>query len=403
MKMPTQTDAFYATLQRASKAVGLVGGELQKFLSRELLSKVILRKGRDVVLLTGPTGAGKEMVSALAHQVAARSLERKGDLVELNCANLGANMFESQLFGYKRGSFTGAERDFEGFASQAKGGTLVLDEFQSLPLEDQAKLLRFLGEREYRALGSTETRKCDALIILASNQQLEKLVDAGTFRRDLLDRAPAKITLPPLYERKSDISELAQKFALEAGDDLEAEDFFGLTRRAKADVEAAVIQSGEISVRKLREIIRDAVFTLAVDGLGEAIESHQLEPSLTHHFGIAKIERGLVDKVQVEQEFDTLVARHELSQLAGDHEVSEESLFKLCSAIHSLIDELEDGDKHYRRVSERTHRLSKVALWLVSGAKTQAEFRRFFGSTNFEMPTKSVAHQIYHEVYGRGA
>jgi len=403
MKMPTQTDAFKETLSSAAKAVGLVGAELQTFLSRELLSKLVLRKGRDVVLLTGPTGAGKEMVSALAHKLAELSLNRTGRLVELNCANLGANMFESQLFGYRRGAFTGADRDFEGFACQAKGGTLVLDEFQSLPLEDQAKLLRFLGEREYRPLGSTQTKQCDAIIVLASNQQLDKLVEAGSFRRDLLDRAPAKITLPPLYERKGDVAELAQKFALEAGHDLEAEEFYGLTRRAKADVEAAVIQSGEISVRKLREIIRDAVFTLAVDGLGEAIESHQLEPSLTQHFRLTQINRALVDQAQVEENFDLLVSRVELEKLAQDHEVTEDSLHKLCSAIHSLIDDLDEGDKHYRRVSERTHRLSKVALWLVSGAKTQAEFRRFFGSTNFEMPTKSVAHQIYHEVYGRGA
>ena len=121
MKMPTQTDAFKSTLSDAAKAVGLVGAELQTFLSRELLSKVVLRKGRDVVLLTGPTGAGKEMVSALAHKISELSLQRTGRLVELNCANLGANMFESQLFGYKRGAFTGADRDFEGFACQAKG------------------------------------------------------------------------------------------------------------------------------------------------------------------------------------------------------------------------------------------------------------------------------------------
>ena len=144
MKMPTQTDAFKSTLSDAAKAVGLVGAELQTFLSRELLSKVVLRKGRDVVLLTGPTGAGKEMVSALAHKISELSLQRTGRLVELNCANLGANMFESQLFGYKRGAFTGADRDFEGFACQAKGGTLVLDEFQSLPLEIKQNYYVFL-------------------------------------------------------------------------------------------------------------------------------------------------------------------------------------------------------------------------------------------------------------------
>ena len=160
-----------------------------------MLSKVVLRKGRDVVLLTGPTGAGKEMVSALAHKISELSLQRTGRLVELNCANLGANMFESQLFGYKRGAFTGADRDFEGFACQAKGVPL----YSTSSSRYRSKIRRncyVSGEREYRPLGSTGTRS-DAVIILASNQQLDKLVDAGSFRRDLLDRAPAKITLPP--------------------------------------------------------------------------------------------------------------------------------------------------------------------------------------------------------------
>ena len=135
------------------------------------------------MLLTGPAGAGKEMVSALAHKISELSLQRTGRLVELNCANLGANMFESQLFGYKWRVLLALIAISEGFACQAKEAPSYST--SSNRYHSRTKRNYYVFESEYRLLGSTGTKKCDAVIILASNQQLDKLVEAGSFRRDL--------------------------------------------------------------------------------------------------------------------------------------------------------------------------------------------------------------------------
>ncbi len=386
----------------ACEQVGLIGGELRGLLSSEIASKVLLRQGRDVVLLTGQTGTGKEKVAGVVHEAARRALGRKGELIEVNCANLSGSLFEGELFGHKRGAFTGADREHGGLVARAQGGTLVLDEIQSLEPQNQARLLRFLGEREYRAVGDERVQRTDALIVLSTNKILKDMVRDGSFRRDLLDRAPAKINVPSLYERRQDIGELAQAFALEAGRDAGAVEFYGLTRRAKADLETAIIRASEVSVRRLREIVRDAVFTAAADLLPEALDSELLLPLLERELSFSVDQRDAQDALEVEREFELLVGATRLQQLAESHEISKRSLSTMCRALKAVIDELPEGRRSYRNVVERSGRLAKLALWLVSGATTQAEFRKFFGATEFEMPTKSVAHQLYHEVFPEG-
>ena len=390
-------------VEQACNSLNIVGSEIRNHLKKEIPAKVLFRQARDVVLLSGPTGTGKELIASVTHESAKQFLNRKGELVVVNCANLGNGTFESELFGYRKGAFTGADRDYAGLAGRAAGGTLVLDEVQALSPQDQARLLRFIGEREYRSVGDDKTKDCDALIVLASNRNLREMVNTGDFRRDLLDRATAKIHLPTLWERRQDIGELAQSFAMEAGQDAgaSAEEFFGLTRRAKADIETAIIRAKEVSVRRLREVIRDAVFMLAADSLPEAVESDVLTPVLEREFSFSESDRGAQDVDELEKEFDFLVARTQLFELSKRHGVSLRALNKLCSAVQSLIDEMRDQPRSYRNVTERTNRLSKVALWLVSGARTQAEFRKFFGKMAADMPTKSVAHQIYYEVFPR--
>jgi transcriptional regulator with AAA-type ATPase domain len=227
------------------------------------------------------------------------------------------------------------------------------------------------------------------------------MVSQGTFRRDVLDRAAAKISLPSLYERRRDIGELSQAFALEAARDLgvAADQFFGLTRRALADVETAVVKSSEISVRRLREIVRDTVFTAAADGLPEALESADVLAILERELLFRTEQREQVDMEELAAEFDLAVSRTMLHDLAGRHNISKRALTSLVRAVHSVIDEMTDQPRTYRNVVERTNRVSKVALWLVSGAQSQAEFRRFFGRLERDMPTKSVAHQIFYEVF----
>ena len=390
-----------AHVETACDAHGLVGGGLRQMLRREVTAKVLLRRARDIVLVSGPTGVGKEMVAASIHRAAADALGRDGNLIEVNCANLRGGLFESELFGHLRGAFTGADRDYAGLVGKANGGTLVLDEIQSLEPQDQARLLRFLGEREFRAVGDATVRRTNALIILSTNKNLAEMVQSGTFRRDVLDRAAAKIKVPTLWERRQDIGELAQQFAMEAAADLgaNADDFYGLTRRARADVETAVVRAQEVSVRRLREIIRDAVFMAAANGLGEALESTDITDILGRELSFREEHRDAQDLVELEQEFDLAVSRALFADLAARHSISRRSLNALVRAIHGLIDEMDDRPRTYRNVVERTQRLSKVALWLVSRAETQADFRRFFGQLDSEMPTKSVAHQIYYDVF----
>ena len=177
---------------RACDEVGIVGARFRDELSVQVQAAVLSRRGRDAVRITGETGTGKELAAALCHRLAQENLGRTGELVEINCGNLPEQLFESTLFGHKRGAFTGAGNDERGLLNRAKGGTLVLDEVQNLSLEAQGRLLRLIGEREYRPVGGTELKRTDALILLVSNLDLSALAASGKFRRDLLDRAPAK-------------------------------------------------------------------------------------------------------------------------------------------------------------------------------------------------------------------
>ena len=142
---------------------------------------------------------------------------RSENFVVQNCAALPEHLLESELFGYRRGAFTGADRDYARLIASADGGTLFLDEIGDMPLSLQAKLLRFLQESEVRPLGSNQTRRVDVRIITATHQDLQSMVSKGLFREDLYYRlTPFPIRLPPLRERGEDIALLALRFADEA-------------------------------------------------------------------------------------------------------------------------------------------------------------------------------------------
>ena len=224
----------------------------------------------------------------------------------------------------------------------------------------------------------------------------------GLFRRDLIDRAPAKIHLPPLYQRQGDISELAQAFVLEAAQTLGKTPFYGLTRRARADVELAFLQSQECSVRRLRELMREVVFGSA-DSLGEELSSELVLPILERELQFQKSDRAQTESLQLETGFQMLVAKNSLRHLSELHGVREDVLDRMCSAMDAVIDDLSEKQRSYRSIVERSQRLLKIALWVVSRAESQADFRRFFGQRESEMPTKSVAHQVYYEVFPKGA
>ena len=166
------------------------------------------------VVITGESGTGKELVARELHRLSGRS----GPLQAINCAALPANLLESELFGYKKGAFTGASSDKIGLVRAAHKGTLFLDEIGDMPLEAQAKLLRVLQEREVVPLGSTIAEPVDVRVVCATHRNLEQHVADGSFRGDLLARLrELEVQLPALRERREDLYMLVRHFLQAAG------------------------------------------------------------------------------------------------------------------------------------------------------------------------------------------
>jgi two-component system, NtrC family, response regulator AtoC len=162
------------------------------------------------VLITGESGTGKELVARSLHSHGPRANK---SFVAVNCAALPADLLESELFGHSKGSFTGATQEAEGLFAASEGGTLLLDEIGVMPLELQPKLLRALQERAIRSIGGRREEAFDVRIIAATNQDLDRAVEQGQFRRDLLFRLDVvRVHLPPLRERDNDVLELARHF-----------------------------------------------------------------------------------------------------------------------------------------------------------------------------------------------
>lgn len=162
------------------------------------------------VLIEGPSGSGKELLARAIHNLSPR---KKRPYLVVNCGTLPPNLFESELFGYKRGAFTDAKKDKPGRITMAEGGTIFLDEIGDLPPETQVKLLRLLQEREYHPLGGMETLQANVRVVAATNRDLSMLVSKGRFRDDLYFRlAVVRLSIPPLAERRQDIPFLIDHF-----------------------------------------------------------------------------------------------------------------------------------------------------------------------------------------------
>lgn len=207
-----ETERLREEVQDKYSFHGLIGHGPKMQALFALLQKIIPIEGR--VLLEGENGTGKELVARIIHFNGPR---QEKPFLAIDCGALPANLLESELFGYVKGAFTGALRDKKGLFEAAEGGTLFLDEMVSMPLETQNRFLRAIQEGEIRPVGSTQVRKVDVRIIAAASKNLRAEVEAGRFRQDLFYRLNVvNITLPPLRERKEDLSLLSHHFLRQA-------------------------------------------------------------------------------------------------------------------------------------------------------------------------------------------
>lgn len=198
-------------MDRLQKQSGIIGNSAGIHQVLEMITQV---SPVDIsVLVTGESGTGKEVVAKAIHQFSKRNNE---PLVVVNCGAIPEGIIESELFGHKRGSFTGAGEDRKGYFEQANKGTVFLDEIGETPLETQVKLLRVLESGEFMRVGEAKTRKTDVRIIAATNKNLAELVNNGDFRQDLYYRLKTvTVQLPSLRERLEDINAFIERFALE--------------------------------------------------------------------------------------------------------------------------------------------------------------------------------------------
>jgi hydrogenase-4 transcriptional activator len=208
------------------------------------------------VLITGETGTGKEIIAKALHEHSDRA---EKPFIALNCSAVPRDLLESQLFGHRRGAFSGANEQFQGVIRAASGGTLLLDEVGEIPLEMQPKLLRFLESGEIHPLGESRPMKVDVRVLFATNANLEELVRRHRFREDLFFRMNViQIKIPPLRERREEIPLLVTLSAQRFGRELSKE----AVKFAAETIERLILYSWPGNVRQLFNEVRRLIATV---------------------------------------------------------------------------------------------------------------------------------------------
>jgi two-component system response regulator PilR (NtrC family) len=250
-------------------AAPLIGESPALDQARRLIAK--LARTQAPVYITGESGSGKELAARLIHSLGAR---REQPFVPVNCGAIPESLVESEFFGYRKGAFTGADADKDGFFHAAQGGTLFLDEVAELPLAMQVKLLRAIQEKRVRKVGATSEDPSDVRIICATNQSLAACVEGGKFRQDLYYRlAVIELKMPPLRECREDIASLARTF-------LERQSRAGGRPAQMSETALRALQGYDFpgNVRELENILERALALCASDEI--VLEDLQLAPVL---------------------------------------------------------------------------------------------------------------------------
>ncbi len=231
------------------------------------------------VLITGESGTGKELVAGLIHKKTQKLKEHNGPFVAINCAAIPVTLFESELFGHTRGSFTGADSSVSGKISQAEHGTLFLDEISELSMEAQTKLLRFLEDYHYQAIGSRKEKQAHLRVICATNQDLHTMIRENRFRQDLYYRINTFIlSLPPIRNRREDILPIAEHFLRRFSHSSTSQSF-------SSEAEAKLLgYSWPGNARELRSVIQRAIILTPTGVIpASAIEFDGMAPTLPEY------------------------------------------------------------------------------------------------------------------------
>jgi PAS domain S-box-containing protein len=254
-------------------------------------------KTNATVLILGESGTGKELCAQAIHETSQR---KDQPFVPINCGAIPHALFESELFGYEQGAFTGAVKEKAGKIEMADGGTLFLDEIGELPLDMQVKLLRVLQENVVYRVGGSSGRKVDVRIIAATNRNLDQMIQEETFRSDLFYRLNViQITMPPLRERLEDIPELVQLFL----DELKVEYQITASSFTEEAVELLLQYDWPGNIRELRNIIERAVIISEQNEIGmkELLSLFPKSQCITKKTASLTEEKRLLEKERIEQ------------------------------------------------------------------------------------------------------
>jgi two-component system response regulator PilR (NtrC family) len=281
------------------------------------------------VLITGESGTGKEMIARAIHF---NSPVREGKFLPINCGAIPTTLWESEILGHTRGAFTGATRDKEGYLQAADGGTLFLDEITEMPPETQVKLLRVIENQEFTPLGSLKTRRLNARIIAASNQDMRRMLGDGKFREDLFYRLNVvHIYVPPLRERKEDIPALVRhlvsRYNRELGKKIQGVD--------NSTMKLLLSHDWKGNVRELKNAVERAMIfcdrgTIGVDDLPAELHGAKRIPGL--------MSRG--DLKQSVKEFEKISILSVLEEVGYDKRHAASLLGLSKSSLYRKMEEL---------------------------------------------------------------
>ena len=325
---------------KSSALSRLIGGSSAMRSLRGQLSQIAPTAA--TVLLHGESGTGKELIARAIHEQSPRA---QGAFIAINCAAVPEQLIESELFGFEKGSFTGASVAKEGLLEAAHGGTLLLDEIGDMPILLQTKLLRVLQEGEVRRVGATESRKIDVRVIAASHRDLREAARVGTFRQDLLFRLEViSLKIPPLRERSGDLADLSSWYLAEA------------CRRHSKSIASVSPEAMSVlvrhtwpgNVRELANVIeRAVVFATHSEIRPEDLPSHLL----ALESGAPSASRLVPGTIEVKlgtplREVEEMMIRRTLEATSGDKNMTAKLLGINSRTIYRKLEEgrREDGD-----------------------------------------------------------